>query len=130
MKNIYQNYGGLEQVFTAHLKTITQDKYRDITFDQSLLPMIGSASKQLPVRLLSSGTLDSVALAFRLALTEVLSEKIPMLTVLDDCLINMDAGRRNDAVKLIKQHAERHQLIFVTCHPEIAALLGGHQINL
>lgn len=120
----------LEQVFTAHLKTITQDKYRDITFDQSLLPMIGSASKQLPVRLLSSGTLDSVALAFRLALTEVLSEKIPMLTVLDDCLINMDAGRRNDAVKLIKQHAERHQLIFVTCHPEIAALLGGHQINL
>lgn len=124
------NTSRLEQVFTVYLKTITQDKYRDITFDQALLPTIGNASKQLPVKLLSSGTLDSVALAFRLALTEVLSEKMPMLTVLDDCLINMDMGRRNDAIRLIKQHAERHQVIFITCHPEIAAHLGGHQINL
>ena len=50
--------------------------------------------------------------------------------VLDDVLLDMDPTRRANAARLIQQFAQTHQVLFTTCDPAIAALLGGHQIRL
>lgn len=52
------------------------------------------------------------------------------MVVLDDVLLDMDPGRRRGAAKLLAGFAEENQVIFTTCDPAIAELLGGNRIEL
>lgn len=79
---------------------------------------------------LSEGTRKTLLLAFRLA---VLSSYLPDdggLVVLDDDLLDMDPKRRECAASLLRDFARNNQVIFTTCDPTIATLLGGNQIKL
>lgn len=80
--------------------------------------------------LLSEGTRKTVLLAFRLAVLETFFPKGGGLVVLDDDLLDMDPGRRTQAAKLLQRFAEHNQVIFTTCDPEIATLLGGNRIGV
>ena len=79
---------------------------------------------------LSEGTRKTVLLAFRLAVLESFFPEGGGLVVLDDDLLDMDPGRREQAAKLLHQFAEQNQVIFTTCDPAIADLLGGNQIRV
>lgn len=124
------SHSNLERAFMRNLSTITQNRYDLIDMDEKLEVAIGSKDKMLPTKLLSSGTLDSVALAFRFAIIDELGGDTQKLTVLDDCLVNMDEGRQTKAIEMIKNHAKRHQVIFVTCHNWVAEMLGGNIIKM
>ena len=52
------------------------------------------------------------------------------IIVLDDPLVNMDAERTARACSLIRDCAERHQILFLTCREEYADLLEGNRITL
>lgn len=84
----------------------------------------------LSSQLLSQGTRQTVLLAFRLALLSYYYKEEGGVVVLDDVLLDMDPTRRANAARLIQQFAQTHQVLFTTCDPAIAALLGGHQIRL
>lgn len=124
------SYSNLERSFMSNLSIITKNKYDVIDLNDQLDVAIGCKDKMLPTKLLSSGTLDSVALAFRLAIIDELGGKNQKLTVLDDCLVNMDEDRQAKAIEMIKEHARRHQVIFVTCHNWVAEMLGGNIIEM
>ena len=109
---------------------ITGGKYGSLEIRDDLEIILDASEKKIALDILSSGTLDSVALAFRLALIEEMSHDDGTITVLDDCLVNMDPERQKNAVELIKRHGQKHQVIFTTCNPEICQLLGGSQIIL
>ena len=49
--------------------------------------------------------------------------------VLDDTLLDMDPERRARSVELLKTYAEDNQVIFTTCDPGIADMLGGNRIE-
>jgi exonuclease SbcC len=123
-------HSNLEKSFIRNLSIITHNKYDVIDLNEQLDVAIGSNDKMLPTKLLSSGTLDSVALAFRLAIIDELGGDKQKLTVLDDCLVNLDESRQSKAIEMIKNHAERHQVIFVTCHNWVADMLGGNTIEM
>ncbi len=74
----------------------------------------------LPLDLLSAGTYDALALAFRLALLEQCFPEGGGILVLDDCLVDFDEERLQYAVSLLEDFARRHQVIMMTCHPAIA----------
>ncbi|NLG32528.1 MAG: hypothetical protein GX550_03315, partial [Syntrophomonadaceae bacterium] len=95
---------------------------------QLILEKGGNTS--IPVELLSTGTYDAVALALRLAVTEYIFGDQKGLLILDDCLVDLDPGRKQAAAELLKQFAEKHQVIFTTCSPDTANLLGGAIINM
>jgi exonuclease SbcC len=84
----------------------------------------------IPIELLSTGTYDAVALALRLAVAEYIFGDSKGFIILDDCLVDLDPGRKQAAVNLIKRFAEKHQVIFTTCSPETADLLGGTIIRM
>jgi uncharacterized protein YhaN len=65
-----------------------------------------------------------------LAIIDELGGDKQKLTVLDDCLVNLDESRQTKAIEMIKNHAERHQVIFVTCHNWVAEMLGGNTIEM
>ena len=65
---------------------------------------------------LSSGTLDLMYLAVRLAVCELAlpeGESCPL--VIDDALVNMDAERTAEAMKLLRKIALKRQVILFTC---------------
>ena len=79
---------------------------------------------------LSEGTKETVSLAFRLAVLDHLFPDGGGVIVLDDPFTDMDSERTNQACKLVKECAKRHQVIFMTCRTEYLQMLGGNTIKL
>ncbi|MFA5527793.1 MAG: hypothetical protein WC996_04185, partial [Peptostreptococcales bacterium] len=120
----------LQRKFAENLKYITDNRYDAINISDQMDVNIGNGKENLPTHLLSSGTLDSASLAFRLALIDELLGEKQGFTVLDDSLVNMDEERQSRSIKMIQDHSKKHQVIFVTCHPDVAEELGGNKIRL
>lgn len=89
-----------------------------------------SGNRPLGFDLLSDGTRETIFLAFRLAVADHLFPEGGGIIVLDDPLVNMDAERTARACSLIRDCAERHQILFLTCREEYADLLEGNRITL
>ena len=99
----------------------------DESFDISLQNKNGVT---MPPALLSAGTHDCVALALRFSILKYIYGNTHGYVILDDCIVDLDPERKKMAVQLIKQYAEKNQVIFTTCNPEIAELLGGNIITM
>ncbi|MGQ0606890.1 MAG: AAA family ATPase [Chloroflexota bacterium] len=83
---------------------------------------------------LSRGTAEQLYLALRFGLIEEFAQHAePLPVVMDDILVNFDAGRAERAADAIGHLAERHQVLFFTCHRPMARLLdpgGGRTVAL
>ena len=90
---------------------------------------IYSAQRRIDYAKLSEGTKDTVLLAFRLAVLDHLFPDGGGVIVLDDPCADMDAVRAAQACRLIRDCAERHQVIFLTCREEYIDMLGGRVIR-
>lgn len=72
----------------------------------------------------SSGLADQVYLAIRLGLAMEFGKTIePLPILLDDILVRYDPERQEGAVRAILETAERCQVFFFTCRPEVAQLV-------
>ena len=74
---------------------------------------------------LSSGTLDQIYMAFRLAVIDHLDEdQEPLPLVFDEALIHWDERRFAEGVTLLKHIAVRRQVFLFTCHRWLADRLA------
>lgn len=78
--------------------------------------------RDLKIENLSTGTLDSLALALRLSLADFFLKEGGFI-VLDDPMVNLDTERQKNAAELLKDISKKKQLIIFTCHPKHAQLL-------
>ncbi|HEX2767194.1 MAG TPA: AAA family ATPase [Candidatus Limnocylindria bacterium] len=75
---------------------------------------------------LSRGTAEQLYLALRFGLIEEFAAHAePLPVVMDDILVNFDAQRAARAASAIRSLAERHQVLYFTCHPWTAKLLDA-----
>ena len=73
---------------------------------------------------LSRGTGEQLYLALRFGLIEEFARHAePLPVVMDDILVNFDADRAARAAAAITDLADRHQVVYFTCHPWTAELL-------
>jgi uncharacterized protein YhaN len=83
---------------------------------------------------LSRGTAEQLYLALRFGLIEEFAEHAePLPVVMDDILVNFDAVRAARAAAAIGSLAERHQVVYFTCHRWTAEMLdpdGGRTVAL
>lgn len=91
---------------------------------------IYSDNKLLDYGKLSEGTKETVSLAFRLAVLDHLFPGGGGVNVFDDPFTDMDADRTVQSCELIKECAQRHQVIFLTCKEEYADMLCGNEIRM
>lgn len=98
--------------------------------DNLSLSLSSSGNMLLSHRLLSEGTKSALLLAYKLAVLDFFFQDEGGMLVLDDVLLDMDPARRDRAAALLRQFALNNQVIFTTCDPEIARLLGGRVINV
>ena len=117
--------------FTRYLGIISGGKVASEFPEVDKLNMnIYSSDRLIDYSKLSEGTKETVSLAFRLAVLDHLFPDGGGIAVLDDPFANMDAERTAQSVALIKDFAERHQVIFLTCKEEYLDLLSGNKILL
>lgn len=119
-------YSGFYELFNRYLSEATGGSLL-ISSENTVVSKGNTLGKK---ELLSTGTKKVILLAFRLALLKYYFPEESGVVVLDDILLDMDPGRREAAVKLLSEFSKENQVIFTTCDPAIAELLGGNLIKL
>lgn len=121
----------LADSFCKYLSIVTLGEYKVESLDDSFnLELKNINNSIMPLDLLSSGTYDCAALALRFSLLEYIIGKNNGFIIMDDCLVDLDPERKEMAVSLIHEYSKENQVIFTTCSPDTAKLLGGNIINI
>ncbi len=125
------SFDPLVSTFSRYLSVLTLGKYTagEISEDFEVGILKGD-NTYLPENLFSAGAYDCVLLALRFALLDYLFQGKSSIIILDDCLVNLDPGRREKAAELLRKYAETNQVIFTTCDPATADLLKGNIISI
>lgn len=118
-----------EDDFRKYLAFLSEDGVTLSSLGKKLQADIYSGDNRMTFELLSEGTKDTVALAFRLAVIKFLFPNGGGFAVFDDPFTDMDAERRARACRLLKEFAENNQIIFVTCDRSYADTLQGNFID-
>ena len=122
---------GLAERFERNIAAISGGRNTAELPDGSRLDIsVYSGDSEMSFGKLSEGTKETVSLAFRLAVLDHLFPEGGGFIVLDDPCADMDEGRAARSCDLIRDCAGRHQVIFLTCREEYAALLGGRLLRL
>ena len=100
------------------LNKLTSGRYSRVRFDKTTFKF-EVFSDELhdwidPDSGLSAGTSDQVYLAARLALADLVSEDKNPVMILDDPFVNYDEKRLDNAMKVIKELSENHQILLLT----------------
>lgn len=133
----------LPPLAAAHLSKITGGRYDTLFIDPLTLrvetvPARGDADASggaapAPERIapdsVSQGTRDQIYLAVRLALVELMSRGEPQPIFLDDPFVHFDPERRERALELVREFAEKHQVVIFTCDPRYRES-GGRLVEL
>lgn len=123
-------YQDLEQKLAHYISILTGSRYDRIDMEESLpRGFVRGDGALLPVELLSTGTMDVLALSLRLTMAEYFLQNFEGFMIMDDPLVNLDPDRQKLASEVISSFAGEHQLLLFTCHPSHAELLGGNLIK-
>lgn len=119
-------YKGLETSFIKWLEFMIDDRFSTVDMDNDMPTAFKTKeATSLSYSLLSHGTKDTVALAWRFALTEKFLGKETGFIILDDPMVDIDPERRKGVIKAIKTFSKQYQTIVMTCHTIQADELGG-----
>lgn len=99
-----------------YLQKISLGRFDDIPFDATKPKELKGATVALPVHLLSKGTKDILAFAFRLAAAEIYLKDHTGFIMMDDPMVDLDDDRRPVAAQLLKDFSVNCQIIVFTCH--------------
>lgn len=115
--------------FKEYLGIITNDRVKVRDMDENLGVRLSSDSYALTYDILSDGTKETIALAFRLAMHKHLFPQGGGMIILDDPCTDMDPGRTARSCKLIERFAQENQVIFVTCDDKYKGLMKGNVVK-
>ena len=108
---------------------ITGGIYDSMSIDENLNVFLNTKRKLVPIDQVSSGTMDQVYLALRLAAAKLLQgngESYPL--IFDDSFTQYDDERLRTALKWMAE-AYGGQMIIFTCHKREAQMLTAHQVT-
>jgi uncharacterized protein YhaN len=104
--------------YTCLLPSVNDEGGRDS------LRVVSSSGAEMDAAGLSRGTIEQLYLCLRLGLAETFAERAePLPMILDDVLVNFDPARAASMAEALADTAERHQVLFLTCHPHLVELV-------
>ena len=107
---------------------ITGGIYSSMSIDQNLNVFMNTPTRLVPIEQVSSGTMDQIYLAVRLAAAKLVQngpDTMPL--IFDDSFTLYDDERLKTALKWLVG-AYQNQIIIFTCHQREAQLLTANQI--
>ena len=110
---IHDSFGlQLNRTVSQIIDTVTDHKYQDLKIDEKLNIKLGWKNNYIILDRLSSGTIDQVYFALRLAISDLLLGNEQMPLILDDSFALYDDSRVKAVLNMI---AERNQVILFSC---------------
>lgn len=97
------------------LSQMTDGRYHSLTMGEDFSLQAGAGQEETLHDALwrSDGTMDQLYLALRLAVAEELTPNAPL--ILDDALVRFDDQRMEAAVEILREMAQKKQVICFTC---------------
>ncbi|HPT67730.1 MAG TPA: AAA family ATPase [Bacillota bacterium] len=120
----------IQHHFREYLERMTQGRYTNVLVnfannDLSVQVQTPETGDLISPHLLSTGATDQIYFAFRLALARVIAGVPGYPILLDDPFVHFDRDRLAEAVKLLKELSQNHQIIWWTKNPDLAGELVG-----
>lgn len=109
----------LGRMAADYLSRLTGGRYDALTLSGDFTAKARLAGDASPreTAYLSAGTADLLYLAVRLAVVDLaLPQDDPCPLILDDALVNFDQARREEAMALLGELAQKRQILLFTCH--------------
>ena len=108
---------------------ITGGIYTSMSINENMDVFMNTPGKLVPIEQVSSGTMDQIYLAVRLAAAKLIQNgRDSMPLIFDDSFVLYDDERLKTALKwLVKAYDS--QIIIFTCHQREAQLLTANQIQ-
>lgn len=124
-------FSALESRIQTLMQALSLGSYATLAPEAGLpTALLRKDGTPIPATQISRGTAASLALAVRIALIENLLEQSGMFVLLDDPLVDLDAGRRAAAAEALRALGESAQVIVLTCHETHAAELGPGRVTV
>jgi uncharacterized protein YhaN len=120
----------IEEKFKEYLGLISDGGLTLSSMDAKLSVKLASGNHELTYDILSEGTKDTIARAFRLAMLEHLFPDGDGLAVFDDPFTDMDPRRVEESCRLVQKFAQNNQVIFITCDEKYRNFLEGNVIQV
>ena len=118
----------LNKEASQYITGITGGIYDSMSIDENLNVFLNTKTKLVPLENVSSGTMDQIYLAVRLAAAKlVIGDKGNMPLIFDDSFVLYDEDRLHTALKWLKK-AYPGQIIIFTCHQREAQMMTADQI--
>lgn len=117
----------LNKSISNYIVALTDNKYNSLNVDNALNVTINYEGNTIPLSKISTGTMDQVYLALRLAISDIIckdKERLPLL--FDDCFAMYDNNRLDSTLKFLSDI--NSQIIIFTCHTREKALLQHNNI--
>ena len=108
----------LGKLAAHYMSVVTDGRYEGVLVNRDFSAKTKLSGDTVPreTEYLSAGTLDLMYLAVRLAVcTLALPENSACPLILDDALVNFDAERTQQAMKLLREISKQRQVILFTC---------------
>ena len=110
------------------IKGITGGIYTSMSIDENLNVFMNTPTKLVPIDQVSSGTMDQIYLALRLAAAKLIQDgKQEMPLIFDDSFVLYDDERLRTALKWLAASCKGQVLLF-TCHQREAQMLTANQM--
>lgn len=107
---------------------ITGGIYTSMSIDENLNAFMNTKTKLVPIDQVSSGTMDQIYLALRLAAAKLIQgDKEQMPLIFDDSFVLYDDERLRSALKWLAA-SYQGQIILFTCHQREAQMLTANQL--
>lgn len=118
----------LNKTASQLISGITGGIYSSMSIDESLNVFMNTPSRLVPIEQVSSGTMDQIYLAVRLAAAKLVQNgRDAMPLIFDDSFVLYDDERLRTALKWLVK-AWPNQIIIFTCHQREAQMLTANQI--
>jgi exonuclease SbcC len=127
-------FSGLKMDLEKYVVKITGGRYKELSMDRREMSLPDGFMRQdgeiIPYSSLSYGTRDALGLSLRLVMGRFFLGDSKGVLVMDDPFVDMDPQRQSAGAEMLREFAEKKQLIIFTCHPAHAELIGGNRITL
>lgn len=118
----------LNKAASELINGITGGIYTSMSIDENLNAFLNTKTRLVPIDQVSSGTMDQIYLALRLAAAKLIqngSDQMPL--IFDDSFVLYDDERLKSALRWLSK-AYKGQIIIFTCHQREAQMLTANQI--
>lgn len=106
---------GMKESFLKNLELVN-GKEMEINLDVKLNVQINEQGSNKEINYFSTGYKDLIYICMRLSLIDSLFEEEKPFIILDDPFVNLDEAKIKNATNLLKNIAQKYQIIYFICH--------------